>query len=264
MQMSPKVPHGHRDEWPTDHSEYPRKQFRRDNWLNLNGKWKFAFDTERKCRNPRDVKAWPLEITVPFVPECEASGIADQGFHPSCWYERTFQFHPQKNGRVLLHFGAVDYSARVWVNDQYVGEHEGGHTPFCFDITDVLAAGGEQKMTVWVLDDPQDLAKPRGKQDWQLNPHSIWYPRSTGIWQTVWIEEVPPTYLDYLNWSPHLERWEIGLEAFVVGPARPGLQLKVRLNVEGRLLAHDTYEVVEDEVLLVDPQALNQRTIPTR
>ncbi len=106
------------------------------------------------------------------------------------------------DGRTILHFGAVDYSARVWVNGHLVAEHEGGHTPFSADITGALNADGKQVVTVCVEDDPHDLAKPRGKQDWLLEPHSIWYPRTTGIWQTVWLEQVAATYIQKLRWTP--------------------------------------------------------------
>ena len=249
MDLNLSVPHGMRSKWATDHPDYPRKQFRRSNWLNLNGEWKFAFDDQKRFKKPDDISEFPLKINVPFAPECELSGINDQGFHPCCWYERTFEFSCQKGGKALLHFGAVDYEARVWVNGRYVGGHEGGHTPFSMDVTEAIAKEGPQTVTVCVYDDPHDLAKPRGKQDWQLRPHSIWYPRTTGIWQAVWLEEVPATYIDYLSWSPHLERWEIGFEAFVTGDEQPqGMQLRVRLSVGERVLAFDTYEVIENEV----------------
>jgi beta-galactosidase/beta-glucuronidase len=108
------------------------------------------------------------------------------------WYRRNFEVPILKPGeRLFLHFGAVDYAATVWVNDAEVCSHQGGYTPFTADITDALNAGGPQRITVRAEDDPSDLTKPRGKQDWKLEPHSIWYPRTTGIWQTVWLETVP-------------------------------------------------------------------------
>ena len=142
---------------------YPRPQLRRDAWNSLDGRWRFCFDDAGRFRQPADVD-WPLEITVPFAPESRASGIADTGFHPVCWYEREFTARrPADGGRVMLHFGAVDYAARVWVNGAFLGGHEGGHTPFAFDITEVLTAEGPQSVTVRAEDDPHDLAKPRGK-----------------------------------------------------------------------------------------------------
>jgi beta-galactosidase/beta-glucuronidase len=235
---------------------YPRPHFQRissadaeqSHWQSLNGLWKFAFDDEGKCVQPSDLSQWSHHIEVPFAPESAKSGIGDTGFHPNCWYEREFETPPGQ-GRLLLHFGAVDYRARVWVNDQYIAEHEGGHTAFTLDITHVLNDSGTTKVTVWAQDDPQDLAKPRGKQDWQREPHSIWYPRTTGIWQTVWVERVGTSYIDHIRWTPDFERWEIGCYAALAGdvPAS-GVQIKMKLSVGERVLVNDTYEVFNGEI----------------
>ena len=192
-----------------------------------------------------------LTIEVPFPPESARSGIGDRGFHNACWYEREFEIPPGFVGhgkRVLLHFGAVDYLARVWVNDVAVATHEGGHTPFTADVTRALLPSGSQRVRVWAEDDPHDLEKPRGKQDWQLHPHGIWYPRTTGIWQTVWIESVPSTYVASLRWTPSIERWEIALSAFIGGGPSEDLRLSVRLTQGGRILADDTYAVLGGEL----------------
>jgi beta-galactosidase/beta-glucuronidase len=226
---------------------YPRPQLQRAHWQSLNGLWKFAFDDEGRWAQPSDICELPYNIEVPFAPESIKSNIGDTGFHPNCWYEREFST-PHGEGRLLLHFGAVDYRARVWVNNQFVGEHEGGHTPFCFDITPMIDDSGITKVTVWANDDPQDLAKPRGKQDWQLEPHSIWYPRTSGIWQTVWLERVGATYIERIRWTPHMERWEIGFEAFITGERQNDVQIKVKLSVGDILLVNDTYEVVNGEI----------------
>lgn len=227
---------------------YPRKQLRRENWMSLNGEWKFTFDDEKKFQHPEHVNNWPLKIKVPFAPEASASGIGDTNFHWRCWYQRTFQIERIGNNRVILNFGAVDYQARVWLNGHCLGFHEGGYTPFSFDITEDLIEGADQVITVCVDDDPHDLTKPRGKQDWQKDPHSIWYPRTTGIWQTVWIEQVPNTYIDRLRCTPLLERWEIGCEVFIAGPCPQGLQLKIKLLNGQSVLANDTYEIIHSEV----------------
>lgn len=234
---------------PRSHPDpaYPRPQLRRSNWTSLNGIWKFAYDDEGLFARPADIGHWKQNIEVPFAPESIRSGISNTGFHPNCWYEREFQVDAAA-GRVLLHFGAVDYRARVWVNGQFMVDHEGGHTPFSMDITSVLRAEGPQVVTVWAEDDPHDLAKPRGKQDWQRYPHSIWYPRTSGIWQTVWLEQVAETYIDRLRWTPHFERWEIGFEAFVAGKPQDNMQLKVRLTAGNQLLVNDTYEVLNGEI----------------
>jgi beta-galactosidase/beta-glucuronidase len=226
---------------------YPRPQLQRSQWTSLNGSWKFNYDDAGRYTRPSDISNWTQNIEVPFAPESIRSGIHDTGFHPNCWYEREIELLPDNN-RVLLHFGAVDYRTRVWVNGQFMIDHEGGHTPFSMDITSVLRPDGQQTITVWAEDDPHELAKPRGKQDWQREPHSIWYPRTSGIWQTVWLEQVPETYIARLKWTPHFERWEIGFEGVVSGKLQKEMQLKVRLTVGNQLLVNDTYEVLNGEI----------------
>ncbi len=228
----------------------------RSNWTSLNGVWRFCYDDTHKFTLPSQIESWPLEITVPFPPESNASGIGDKRFHSLCWYERDFDCSPTP-GRVLLHFGAVDYAARVWVNGYLAAIHEGGHTPFWADITHMLRSSGNQTVTVRVEDDPHDLAKPRGKQDWQLEPHSIWYPRTTGIWQTVWIEHVPCTYIEKIRWTPEVERYAIGFEARIVGDLANDFSVDVCLRHGQRILAHDRYQVVDGaadrSIVLSDP-----------
>ncbi|TFW16970.1 glycoside hydrolase family 2 [Massilia arenosa] len=236
--------------------EYPRPQLVRKNWLNLNGKWKFSFDEARTCKVPQDCPQWTHQIEVPFAPETEMSGIADQGFHTHCWYEREFELAPH-DGRTLLHFGAVDYFCRVWVNGMLVCEHEGGHTSFTADITSAMRTEGQQVVTVYVEDNPADLAKPRGKQDWLREPHSIWYPRTTGIWQTVWVEQVASTYVQTLRWTPLFETFEIGCEVIATGDIDDDLFVEVKIWNGEELLADDYYKLLGHEanrkIALSDP-----------
>ncbi|WP_119156376.1 glycoside hydrolase family 2 protein [Caldimonas tepidiphila] len=226
---------------------YPRPQLVRPHWVSLNGPWKFCYDDTQSYRRPSDVADWPRQIVVPYPPESEASGIGDRGFHKNCWYQREFDIQPE-GGRILLRFGAVDYRARVWVNDKLVATHEGGHTPFFADITDALDPSGRQVVTVHAEDDPHELTKPRGKQDWQLEPHSLWYPRTTGIWQTVWLERVACTYVEKIRWTPHVHGFAITFEARVVGDPAEDLSIEVSLRHGDRLLARDTYAVIDGEV----------------
>ncbi|WP_029214466.1 glycoside hydrolase family 2 protein [Kallotenue papyrolyticum] len=227
---------------------YPRPQLVRNNWTSLNGLWQFAFDREARWELPEQV-VWDRQIVVPFAPETPASGIGDTTFYRACWYRRSFYAPPLAAGeRLVLHFGAVDERATVWVNDHLVAHHEGGYTPFAADITHYLRPEGEQTIVVRAEDDPHDLAKPRGKQDWMLEPHAIWYPRTTGIWQTVWYERVPATALAKLHWTPNVEHWRIGLHAVLDGGRRDDLRLRVRLSVGQHILADDTYAVIAGEV----------------
>jgi beta-galactosidase/beta-glucuronidase len=230
---------------------YPRPQLRRPDWLNLDGIWRFTYDDAKAYKIPADIHTWPQTIEVPFAPECERSGIGDQTFHACCWYEREFEIPPSDATTPLstiLHFGAVDYSCKVWINGDYVGSHEGGHASFELDITHAVRRGGTQVVTLRVEDDPQDLAKPRGKQDWQPEAHSIWYPRTTGIWQTVWVEQVPEIHIDRVRWTPHMERWELGCEVFMKGTHGDGLTLKVTLAVAGQPIVNDAYAVIGNVV----------------
>jgi len=227
---------------------YPRPQLERADWLSLNGQWQFAIDRDAQFSQPKQV-VFDRRITVPFSPETTASGIGDTGFYRAVWYRREFEALPLNHGQhLVLHFGAVDYRASVWVNGDFACEHAGGYMPFHCDITDYLRGGGAQVIEVRAEDDPSDLAKPRGKQDWQLEPHSIWYPRTTGIWQTVWLERVPFAFIDFIRWTPNVERWEIGFEATMAGAHRHGLKLNVQLHVGNFLVADDTYVVVAGEV----------------
>ena len=151
---------------------------------------------------------------MPYPPESALSGIHDPAVHPVVWYRRVVRIDPVGTGRrVLLHFGAVDYRAEVWVNGQLVARHEGGHTPFHADITDALGEGGDQVVVVRAEDPTDDPAQPRGKQDWRPAPHDIWYHRTTGIWQPVWWEVVGDRHLTGLDWTPDLVRGQVTLEA---------------------------------------------------
>jgi hypothetical protein len=237
-------------------STHPRPQLQRPDWTELDGAWRFCYDDEQRFLHPSDVADWPLRIRVPFPPESVASGIGDTGFHACCWYERDFEVNAD-GGRVILRFGAVDYAAKVWLNGHLAVSHEGGHTPFFADITSFLRPDGMQTVTVQAIDDPHDLTKPRGKQDWQLEPHAIWYPRTTGIWQPVWFEKVGRTYVDKVRWTPHAESFALRFEAVVAGDVSGELTIDVTLRHGKRILARDRYQVLEGEadrvIVLADP-----------
>lgn len=231
---------------------FPRQQMRRQRWASLNGEWDFANAREIKYTNPGDVE-WNLKIVVPFSPETKASGIEDPGFYSSVWYRRTWEHAPlAEDERMLLHFEAVDWATTVWVNGKEACTHQGGYTPFYVDISNLLHDSGQQEVVVRANDDPADLAKPRGKQDWKLEAHSIWYPRTTGIWQTVWLELVPSTRIRSIQWTASLTSWEVGLEAHIARSKEAvndeKLHLSVRLHTGDQLLAQDTYEVIAGEV----------------
>ncbi len=169
--------------WP----EYPRPQLVRSRWLNLNGQWDYAL-TDRGSAQPASFDG---QILVPFAIESTLSGVGQTPTtEQTLWYSRSFEVPAEWSGeRVLLHFGAVDFHASVYVNGQLAGEHKGGYTPFSFDVTDLLADGGEQELAVSVWDPTDTWTQARGKQ--VSEPSGIWYTSVTGIWQTVWLEPVP-------------------------------------------------------------------------
>lgn len=193
----------------------------RDQWAGLDGSWDFAHDDADEGRSARwfdrpQTDPFTRRITVPFPPESPASGIEDRGMHPIVWYRRTITTdelaalaeragEPAVAGekpRVLIHFGAVDFESQVWFDGQLVGGHVGGQTPFTVDVTDSISADlTEHRLVVRAQDDPTDLEQPRGKQDWREKPHGIWYERTTGIWQPVWMEAVGSDHVVDLAWA---------------------------------------------------------------
>jgi beta-galactosidase/beta-glucuronidase len=230
---------------------HPRPQLTRSSWQDLGGPWRFAFDDADAGVDAQ----WPLRedvfdrvIEVPFPFESRASGIGDTGFHPVVWYRRTVPVPVRPGRRVLLHFGAVDHRAQVWVNGRVVAVHEGGHTPFSADITPALDASGQQVVVVRAEDSPVDLRQPRGKQDWQREPHAIWYDRTSGIWQPVWLEEVPATHVRSLTWLPDVGTHSLDLTVELSTGAAVDHRVRVVLSAHGRVLADDSYAVDGAEV----------------
>jgi beta-galactosidase/beta-glucuronidase len=222
---------------------HPRPRVQREAWTDLNGQWQFAYDDADAGLRERwqdDAARFDRTITVPFPPESKLSGIGDTSFHPVLWYRRTFSASAD-TGRLLLHFGAVDYRARVWVNGDLVATHEGGHTPFSADITASLRAGGEQVVVVRAEDQPLDLTQPRGKQDWLPQPHAIWYDRTSGIWQTVWLEPVADSFVEDFQLTPDLVTGSVKVEA-TLNHAYSGA-LDIRLHKGGETLAQQRVSV---------------------
>ena len=202
--------------------EYPRPIMERNDWKNLNGLWKYAI-TKKGDPTPA---AYQGDILVPFAVESSLSGVGKMiNEKEELWYQRTFDVPSAWRGKqILLHFGAVDWKAEVWVNDVKVGEHTGGFTPFYFDITSVLNKGNNDLVVkVW---DPSDRGEqPRGKQI--ANPHGIWYTPVTGIWQTVWLEPVATQYITNLKTTPDIDNNSVKVEVAANTTSADKVEVKV-------------------------------------
>lgn len=194
-------------------NEYPRPRFVRDKWMNLNGEWDFAFDfgDSGKYRKFWLKENYPFDrkITVPFVPESKLSGIEYVDFFRTCWYRRAFRVESDwkiEEGRVLLHVGAADFITKVWVNEQYVGRHIGGYTPFTFDVTEFITEGTDNELVICCNDVGFDPLQYTGKQTYRnYYNKDCEYTRCTGIWQTVWLEYVPKNYIENVKLTPDVD-----------------------------------------------------------
>ena len=171
-------------------TEHPKPQFRRDSWQNLNGIWQFEIDhgNSGEARNLQASDATLSQtINVPFCPESKLSGIGYTDFMSSVWYQRKFDVTAQQmEGRIVLHFGAVDYFTTVFINGKKCGTHKGGYVSFSMDITEFVTEG-ENVVTVHAEDDTRNRLIPSGKQSVRYESYGCSYTRTTGIWQTVWL-----------------------------------------------------------------------------
>src|SRR5687767_399104 len=189
--------------------EYPRPQMERGSWANLNGPWNYSVTV----KDAGSASSWNGKILVPFAIESALSGVGRMvGKDSTLWYNRKFSLKKEMKGKkILLHFGAVDWRTKVFVNGKEAGTHEGGFDPFSFDITSLLKKSGEQEITISVWDPTDEGPQPRGKQ--VVKPEGIWYTPVTGIWQTVWIEAVADTYISSLKPTPDIDNGTLSLIA---------------------------------------------------
>ncbi len=212
--------------------EHPQPQMQREDWTNLNGEWDFYIDygnsgRDRKLHENSD---FPDKIIVPFCPESRLSGIEHKDFMPAVWYHRKLMLKKELDGtRLLLHFGAVDYACSVWVNGRLAGGHRGGYSSFWFDIT-YLVREGENDLVVNARDDLRCGLQPRGKQSAGYFSQGCDYTRTTGIWQTVWLERVPANHIRSLQYYPNIGENRLTVKAKVQGRER----MEVRAFYEGR------------------------------
>ncbi|MDR1628609.1 MAG: beta-galactosidase [Oscillospiraceae bacterium] len=214
-------------------AEHPNPQFMREQWLCLNGEWQFEIDTGKSGMARKLYKreaGLSGKITVPFCPESRLSGVEYKDFMHCVWYRRTLELtEAQRSGRLLLHFGAVDYEAIVYVNGFEAGRHKGGYVSFAVDITK-LAVTGTNILTVCAVDDTRDPLVPRGKQSEEFYSHGCDYTRTTGIWQSVWLEFVPDIHIKSVKYYPDVESASLTIHADLCG----GGTLRAEAFYEGK------------------------------
>ena len=221
--------------------DYPRPQFVRDNWENLNGPWDFQFDDGNVGEKENWMQGFQsdLQIQVPFTYETKLSGIQDERRHDNIWYHKRITVDAKRleKDNFVIHFEGSDFVTKLWVNGQFAGSHRGGYARFSFDITN-LVKDGTNDLTVKV-EDSFDLQQPRGKQRWSAENFRCWYVQTTGIWKTVWTEYVPKAHLDYVKMTPNLQDFTMELEADVDIPEElldGRLSLETTVWFEGKLI----------------------------
>ena len=227
--------------------EYPRPQFVRDLWQNLNGEWQFALDKTNEGMG----KKWfenpqlPEKIQVPYAYQSKLSQVANKDASDWCWYSRGFTLPAAMAGKqIILHFGAVDYRAWVYLNGKMVGSHEGGHTAFSFDITPYLNDAAEQVLTLRVHDPLKDETIPRGKQFWEEKSAGIWYTPTTGIWQTVWLEAVEATHIKNVRFTPDIDKGTVTVEVEALGHYKDAT-FDIDITYQGKPIIKNAFTLTE-------------------
>lgn len=188
--------------------EYPRPQFERTEWINLNGTWTYEFDLSNSGKNRKlfEAKSFNNTITVPFCPESKLSGVSYTDFINQMWYQRSLSIPAEWQGKkILLNFGAVDYFAEIFIDGEFVGNHCGGSSSFSIDLTRSVKPGQTHNLVVFVIDDIRSGAQAVGKQSPQVSSFACFYTRVTGIWQTVWLEAVSPYGLKAVETRPDID-----------------------------------------------------------
>ncbi len=233
--------------------EHPRPDMFRADWQTLNGSWDFEFDDDDKGLQERwyaGEKAFSKKITVPYCFQSPLSGISDPSYHDVVWYRRALEVPKAWSSRQLeIHFGAVDYEATVWVNGAWAGNHRGGHVGFSVDITRHLRPK-DNVIIVRAWDPSTDLSIPRGKQYWQPKSSGIFYTRTTGIWQPVWLEAVSPIHVEQLRITPDIDHSQVRIEP-VLSRISPKTLLYVSIYLDDKLQAQSQITCISNRPVVV-------------
>lgn len=223
------------------HQGYPRPQFVRTSYTCLNGQWHFCFDDDNIGENNGWTKSIPhhTEINVPFVYQTPMSGINDQTYHKTLWYEKQHKFSiPKNDERIILTLEGCDYETKLWCNGVYVGSHIGGYTRFSFDITDFIGSDGNTTIIMKVTDDKR-ADRPRGKQSWLSEPFGCWYTPTSGIWKTVWVEYVNKTRLNSIKMTPIASNYHLSCR-YEIENLKDDCSLKTTISFRGSVIAEQT------------------------
>ena len=220
--------------------EHPKPQFERADWLNLNGEWQFEIDNGRSGEARglfKDEIDLVQKIIVPFCPESKLSGLEHKDFMYGVWYKRSFELTPEKlSGRLFLHIGAADYETAVYVNEKKVGMHKGGYISFKFDITDFVKEG-KNTVAIYVIDDTRSHFIPSGKQCVEFESTGCYYTRTTGIWQTVWLEFTPKAYVKSVKYYPNIKQSSVAMLVDVSGSGK----LDITVSYNGKTVGETSF-----------------------
>lgn len=214
--------------------EYPRPDFKRKEWMNLNGTWDFRLEE----------KEWST-IEVPFAPQSKLSGLNDNRMYDFVTYRRSF-FTPEawKGQNIWIRFGGVDYQCKVYINGSLIGSHTGGNSSFGFEISQNLLWNHQEEIRVEVYDPCEDETIPRGKQYWKPNSESIWYTRTTGIWQTVWLEPTDPFSFDTIRFTPDIDKGSVFIE-YGLTKKMPDARIHLRIKFQGEIVCDTSMSVFQ-------------------
>lgn len=231
-------------------AEYPRPDFKRSDWKCLNGAWDILLDNEWK------------KIEVPFVYQSKMSGIHDNAMYDRVVYKNVIEVPAKwENKRVFLHFGAVDYECTVFINGKMAGSHIGGNAPFSMDITESLYWNTQEEIEVRVFDPCKDETIPRGKQYWKEHPDSIWYTRTTGIWQSVWLEAVEEEHIEYVRFTPDIDKGTVGIE-FEAAKHKSDMHTCIHINFKEEEIFKGQFEL-KDAHNFIDINLFNLKIFRT-
>jgi len=234
----------------TPRPEHPKPQFLRENWQNLNGEWNFAFDDQNLGEKNKwyQNEEFKKKIVVPFTFETKASGIADRSEHNYIWYQRNFEVNADPDQKVILNFAAVDYLCKVWINGYFVGSHQGGYDSFAFDISDFINYQDTNNIVVKV-EDSLSKTQPRGKQTYKKDNFLCWYSRTTGIWQTVWLEFMDENLqFEKIKITPDIKQKEVELEYTFKSEdfAAGEYKLLTKIEFEGKQINKFDFEITKN------------------